>query len=246
MLTPERDHGPRPASAEPSTDSTDTTSFANDVAAEYEKIEMGYLAGLYRFFGRALTSYRKYRKDPEAYEELLELDYIAKLREKPDVMETSRLVLYKLTSARSGATRNAAGRYARVVDYLFQQQIKSGEAAKYVEDAGGQHAILKRARADAGFKVDDSDEAVQDDLEESEDESQDEETDLNGITEGDSPSAFNPATDIPIKLPDGAYAKILSDDFPLKKPFLLECRKVSIDKQGQVRVVGRLYKPRSK
>ena len=45
MLNPERDHVPRSASAAPSIELTDTTSFANDVAVEYEEMETGYLTG---------------------------------------------------------------------------------------------------------------------------------------------------------------------------------------------------------
>ncbi len=246
MLNPDRDHLPRSASAAPSGELTDATLFANAVAAEFEKWETGSLAGLYHFFGRALTSYRKYRNDAAAYEELLDLDYIAGLREKPDVMDTSRLVLYKLTTAQDGARRNAAGRYARVVDYLFQQRVKERDAVKYVEEAGGQDAILKLARGHSTPKDADRDESVHEDLEHGEEGEQDEDTDLNGIIEGDPSIIFNPETDVAIRLTDGTHAKILSDDFPLKKTFFLQCRKLYVDEQGWVRVVGRLRTPRGK
>ena len=247
MLNRKHDHVPRSASAEPSMNSTDTTTFANEVAAEYDKLETGYLAGLYRFFGKALTSYRKYRKDTAAYEELLELDYIASLREKPGVMETSRLVLYKLTTARTGERRNAAGRYARVVDYLFQHGVKSSDAAKYVEDAGGMDAILRLARGHAAPKDADDDEIVQDEQEEGqegdEEEGQAEETDPNGMIEADPTNIFDPDKDLSIRMADEARLRILSDDVPLKERFFLECTKVFVDKQGHSRIVGKLWKP---
>jgi len=230
-------------------DSTDTTSFANEVAAEFDKLETGYRAGLYRFFGRALTSYRKYRKDLPAYEEVLELDYIASLREKPGVKETSRLVVYKLTTARTGERRNTAGRYARVIDYLFQQGVKGRDAAKYVEDAGGMDAILKLAREHATPKDADRDQFVQEDQEEGrgdEAEQQAEETELNEMNEEDPAKIFDPDKDAAIRMIDDELSQILSDNLPLNRPFFLECKKVSIGKQGQVRIVGRLRRSRRK
>ena len=64
MLNPERDHVPRSASAEQSTGSTDTTSFANEVAAEYDKLETGYRVGLCRFFGKALRPFQLLSRSP--------------------------------------------------------------------------------------------------------------------------------------------------------------------------------------
>lgn len=247
MLNPEREHEPRPARAELPKESTDTTSFANTVAAEYEAWETGSLAWLYRFFGRALTCYRKYRNDRVAYEELLELDYIAKLREKPDVEETSRLVLYKLTTAQDGARRNTAGRYARVVDYLFQQRIKSKDAAKFVEEAGGQGAILKLARGVAAPKDvgGDGDKIVEEDQEDQagdDEEERTEEADLNGVVDTDWRELFDRDKDLSIRLTDGARLRILGPDFPMRKPFLLECKKIYVDEHGQSRIAGRLLK----
>ena len=78
-------------------------AFAQEVAAEFEKLETGYRNGLYNFFGRALISYRKFLEDPDGYKEMLDHENIAGLREKPDLKTTSRLVLYFLTNAQNDA-----------------------------------------------------------------------------------------------------------------------------------------------
>lgn len=45
---------------------------------------------------------------------------------------TSRLVLYFLTNAQSGAERNTAGKYARIVDYLHKERVVNAAAADHV------------------------------------------------------------------------------------------------------------------
>ena len=51
--------------------------------------------------------------------------------------ETSRLVLYLLTNAKSGAERETAAKYAHVVDYLYREGIDSADVVEYVQSAGG-------------------------------------------------------------------------------------------------------------
>ena len=123
-------------------------TFARTVAAEFEKLETGYRNGLYNCIGRALTSYRKFLKDPAGYEELLGQDNIKGLPEKPEVQETSRLVLYFLTGAKTDAERNTPGKYARIVDYLHKERVENAAAAaERIRKAGGIVEILKKARA---------------------------------------------------------------------------------------------------
>ena len=71
MLNQKRDHVPRPESAERPLLAIRAMAFAQKLAAEFEKLETGYRNGLYNFVGGALTSYRKFLKDPGGYKELL-------------------------------------------------------------------------------------------------------------------------------------------------------------------------------
>jgi hypothetical protein len=103
------DHGQRPESAARPQPSIGAMADAREVKAEYKALVTGYTNGLYKFIGRALTSYRKFLEDPVGYKEMLSQDNIAGLREKPDLQKTSRLVLYYLTDARNAAERTAAG-----------------------------------------------------------------------------------------------------------------------------------------
>jgi hypothetical protein len=105
--------------------SVDAMAFARKVAAEYQEMETGYRNALYGFLAKALTSYRKFLKEPGSYEELCAEDNISALREKPALECTSRLALYFHTGARNEAERNTAGKYARIVDYLHQERISS-------------------------------------------------------------------------------------------------------------------------
>jgi hypothetical protein len=129
--------------------SIDAMAFAKTVAAEYEEFEAGQRDSLYAFFGRALTSYRKFLKDPDGYADLLKLTYIKKLREKPAVTTTSRLVLYMLTNAKTDTKGNTAGKYARVVDYLRKEGVENAVAAADVRKERGEDAILQTARGRA-------------------------------------------------------------------------------------------------
>ena len=146
MLNQKRDHVPRPPSAERPLLATGAMTFAQQVAADFEKLETGYRNGLYNFIGKALTSYRKFLKDPVGYKALLGQENIVGLREKPDLKTTSRLVLYYLTGARNDPERTTAGRYARIVDYLHKERVDVAAAADHVPSAGGIDAVLKKAR----------------------------------------------------------------------------------------------------
>ena len=118
-------HLPRPQSAQKPPISTGTMAFAQEVAAEFEKLETGYRNGLYNFFGRALISYREFLDDPAGYKELLDQENIAGLREKPDLETTSRLVLYYLTDARNKPKRNTAGRYAQSLTTCIRHALEA-------------------------------------------------------------------------------------------------------------------------
>jgi hypothetical protein len=54
------------ASHSNSTISIGAMAFGKEVADEFNTLETGYRKGLYRFFGEALTVYKKFLKDPEA------------------------------------------------------------------------------------------------------------------------------------------------------------------------------------
>jgi hypothetical protein len=118
-------------------------SYAQQVAAGFKKFETGYQNGLCNFIGKALTSYRKFLRDPDGYKALLRQDNITGLREKPELKTTSRLVLYFLTNAQNEAERNTARKYARIVDYLHKERVENGAAADHVRSVGGIAAIFR-------------------------------------------------------------------------------------------------------
>ena len=127
MLNPERDHVPRPASVETATVSINAMAFAKKVAAEYKEWKSNNRNGLYAFFGRALMSYRKFLKDPGGYDELLGLDNISGLREKPDLKTASRLVRALADTRLDGATGDQAALIAKR-DALLALAVQSAEA----------------------------------------------------------------------------------------------------------------------
>ena len=140
-------------------------AYAQQVAADFEKLETGYRNGLYNCIGNALTSYRKFLKDPAGYRELLGEPNIQRLpeKDKPRVEETSRLVLYFLTSAKTDAERNTVGKYARIVDYLHKERVENAAAAaERIRKAGGHSGrSLKEARKGEALKA--ADDARQED-----------------------------------------------------------------------------------
>ena len=83
MLNQKRHHVPRPASAERPLLAISAMTYAQQVAADFEKLETGYRNGLYNFIGKALTSYRKFLKDPVGYKALLRQDNIVGLPRNP-------------------------------------------------------------------------------------------------------------------------------------------------------------------
>ena len=146
MLNKKRDHGQRPESAARPLLSIGAMAYADKLKADYQEVETGYRSRRYKLIGRALTSYRKFLKDTVGYTELLSHDNIKWLREKPDLKKTSRLVLYYITGARNKPEWNAAGKLARVVDYLHREGIGGDAAAEHIQSAGGIDEILTKAR----------------------------------------------------------------------------------------------------
>jgi hypothetical protein len=211
-------------------------AFAKEVTDWFNTVETGYRKELYRFFGKALTAYKKFLKDPEDYKELLRQENIAKIREKPKLKETSRLVLYLLTNAKSGAERETAAKYAHVVDYLYREGIDSAAVVEYVQSAGGKDEILKKARkalkaAEDTQHADDRDfdrEVEPDDADDSA--SSDAADDL-----------FDPEQDASLRLGSEALAQVLSSEIQMNEVFYLECRKTGSIGRNGIRIEGRLY-----
>jgi hypothetical protein len=238
MQIPKPGHTLGPPSSGNQVLSINAMPFAQTVAAEYQALETGYRNGLYKCFGRALTSYRKFLKDPGGYQELLGQDNIAGLREKPDLKTTSRLVLYYLTGARNEPERNTAGKYARVVDYLHQERIGGdSDTADYVLSVGGMNAVLKKARAREVLKA--ADQTLHD-------------RDFRRGEEPDEtirPSAtdlFDPEKDLSIRVWPETYAQVLGSEINIDQWFYLECRKTDTVVNDRIRIVGRLVDPPSK
>jgi hypothetical protein len=224
-----------PESAEKSLLSINAMAFAKKIAPKYQVLQTNYRNGLCIFIGMALTSYRKFLKDSDGYNELLSEDIISGLREKPDVMKTSRLVLYFLTNAESGAERNTAGKYARIVDYLHKERVDNAAAAEHVRELGGMDAVLKKARGQA------ADETLQDD--DDQDVDQGEEPDETYATTSASRDVtddlFDPEKDLSIRVKPETYEQVLGSDINMGQLFYLECKKTGSVGDDGVRIVGK-------
>ncbi len=243
MLSPKRDLVPRPESAARPLLSIRAMAFAQKVAAEYQALETGYRNGRYKFIGSALTSYRKFLKDPVGYKELLGQDNIAGLREKPDLKKTSRLVLYYLTGARNEPERNAAGKLARIVDYLHKERVDNAAAADHVRSVGGIAAIRKKVRGRETPKVTKGEvDATQqgDDRDFDRGEELDETRTGTSASEHGTDEIFDADKDLSIRVTDEARAQVLGPDLPMDELFYLECKKVGSVGRDGIRIVGRL------
>ena len=241
MLNQKSHHTPRPKSAKKPLLSPSAMAFAKKVAAEFKELETGYRNGLYKFFGSALTSYRKFLKDEDDYKELLSLDIISSLREKPNLKETSRLVLYYLTNARSTAERNTAGKYARIVDYLYKESVQSAAAADHMRALGGMDAVLKKARGREALKV--SNEALQEDDRDFEQaEEADQTSTPNSASEGEYSDLFDPEQDLSIRVKPETRERILGSEIGVHRSFYLKCRKKEPVGPDGIRIIGRLVK----
>ena len=239
MLSPKRDLVPRPASAARPLLSIRAMAFAQKVAAEYQALETGYRNGRYKFIGSALTSYRKFLKDPVDYKELLGQDNIAGLREKPDLKKTSRLVLYYLTGARNEPERNAAGKLARIVDYLHKERVDNAAAADHVRSVGGIDAIRKKVRGREALKA--ADETRHRDFDQGE---EPDETRTPAAASGDSAAdLFDPEKDLSIRVGCETLAQVLGPEIDMTELFYLECKKTGPVGRDVIRIVGRLDPP---
>jgi ribosomal protein L17 len=201
-----------------------------------------YRNGLYKFFGKALAAYRKFLKDHKGYAELLRQENIWKIREKPKLKETSRLVLYLLTNAKSGAERDTARRYARVVDYLYKEGVSSAAAVEYVQNAGGMDQILKKARKGQALKAkvetqqgDDQDFNPEEEPDDADEAASSDATD----------DLFDAEQDASLRLGSEELERVLSSEIPMNEVFYLECRKTGSVGRDWIRIVGRLYDPES-
>jgi hypothetical protein len=254
MLSPKRDHGRRPESAARPPLSIGAMAYADKLKADYKDLETryrkdykdletGYRNGLYNCIGRALTSYRKFLKDPVDYTELLSQDNIKGLREKPDLKKTSRLVLYHMTGARNKPERNAAGKLARVVDYLHREGIGGeADAAEYIRSAGGIDAILNKARGREALKAADETDDVQDfDRGEEPDETH---TGTSASEHG-SDEIFDAEKDLSIRVGSETLERVLGPEIDMTESFYRECRKKGPVGRGWILIVGRCVDPPS-
>ena len=214
-------------------------AFAQEVAAEFEKLETGYRNGLYNFFGRALISYRKFLDDPAGYKELLDQENIAGLREKPDLKTTSRLVLYYLTGARNEPERNTAGRYARVVDYLHQARVGGAAAsADHVRELGGMDAVLKKARGREVLKA--AEETLQDDDRDFDRGEEPDEARSLALTSSDSTDEmFDPEKDLSIRVGRETLERVLGAEINMDDRSISNAGRRARRSDG-IRIVGRL------
>jgi hypothetical protein len=202
----------------------------------------GYNNGRYKFIGSALTSYRKFLKDTVGYTELLCQDNIAKLREKPDLKKTSRLVLYYLTGAQNEAERNTAGKYARIVDYLHREGIGDADAAEHIKSAGGIDEILKKARGREALKA--ADETLPDDVQDFDGGEEPDETHTGtSASRNSTDNLFDPEKDLVIRVKRETLERVLGSEVDMEESFYLECRKKGSAGRDGIRIEGRLVNP---
>jgi hypothetical protein len=239
MLNQKLGQVPRLQSAEKALTAIGAMAFAKEVAAEFEKFQNRRRKWLYKFFGKALTSYHKFLGDQVEYQDMLRKDNIYRLREKPELKTTSRLVLYFLTNAQTAAERNTAGKYAPVVDYLHRHHIPSAAAADYVERAGGMNALLKKARAHEALKAAEAQQADHRDTDQAEKPDDADASPSSNATD----DLFDPALDLSIRLGREKLAQILDSEIGVDQSFYLECRRMGPVGRFGIRIVGKLLGP---
>jgi hypothetical protein len=211
---------------------------AQRVASQFIELETGFRNGLYKCLAGSLTCYRKFLDDHESYRELLRQENISKLREKPKLKDTSRLVLYFITNARTDAERNTAGKYARVVDYLYKEGVRSAYVVEHLGQAGGVDAILKKMRKREALKA--TDETLQDD--DRDFDQQEEARDAGDSASSDGVDAlFDPAVDISTRVGSETRELVLSSKIPMNKVFYLECQKTGSLGHDGILIEGRLF-----
>jgi hypothetical protein len=212
--------------------------YAKTASDKFQRVQTGYHNELYTFFGMALISYRKFLNDKDEYKELLSQDNISRLREKPELKKTSRLVLYYLTHAQSPAERNTAGKYARIVDYLQKERIKGAGAADHIRELGGMDAILKKARGREALKV--ADEPLDGDRDFGQAEEPDETRIPASVSEDMEEGLFDPEKDLAIRVKPETRERILNSDIGVDRSFHLQCRKKGPVGREGIRITGRL------
>ena len=227
-------------------------AFARTVAAEFVKVETGYRNGLYGCIGMALTSYRKFLKDPADYKDLLGEPNISVLpeKDKPRVEETSRLVLYFHTGAKTDDQRNTAGKYARIVDYLHKERVENAAAAaERIRKAGGIVEILKEARgreAPKGTRSSEIDANLQeDDPDFNQGEEADEAHTGTSASGHSTDKLFDPHQDLSIRVKAEVHAQVLGPEIAMEEEFYLKCKKTGTVGRDGIRIVGRLVDPPS-
>ncbi len=238
MLNQKRDRIPRLESAEKPPALIGAMGFAQKVAADYKELEAGYRNKLYDFIAKALTSYQKFLRGKIARKALLSQDNISRLREKPPLEETSRMLLYYLTDARSGPERNTAGKYARVVDYLHKEGIDSAAAADYIRAANGIDEILKKARGREALKA--ADQTRQDDRDFVQGEEPDETRTSTSASGAVTDDLFDPEQDLSIRVGPETLEQVLGSDIDIGESFYLECRKTGSVGRDKILIVGLL------
>ena len=220
-------------------------AFARTVAAEFEKLETGYRNGLYNCIGMALTSYRKFLKDPADYQDLLGEPNISVLpeKDKPRVEETSRLVLYFHTGAKTDDQRNTAGKYARIVDYLHKERVENAAAAaERIRKAGGIVKILKEARRREAPKA--ADDARQDD--DRDVDQQEEPDDADDSTSSDEiEDLFDPEVNIAARVGAETLERVLSSEIPLNEETLPRVPEDGLNRSQRNSDRGRLVRPQN-
>ncbi len=210
------------------------------VAGEYHEVQSGYTKGLWRCLARILVIYKKILKDPEAQKELFCHKNVTGLPQKPPLSKTSRLLLYVIANVTDSDERTEAGKYARVVDYLYEKRLGGGPAViAFLKSAGGVKGILKEIRKRKVLKA--ADQPGRDDVQESDQEDEPGEAPSGALTLGDLTEIFDPETDVSIHIGREPLAQVW--ELPDHECFYLKCKKKDPVGRDWIQIVGILVDP---
>ena len=110
-------------------------------------------------------------------------------------------MLYYITGARNEPERNAAGKLARIVDYLHRKALEVTLPPHHIQSAGGIDEILKLARGREALKA--ANQTLRDDVQDFEQEDEPDEARSLALTSSDiTDEIFDPDKDLSIRVKD--------------------------------------------
>jgi hypothetical protein len=109
-----------------------------------DSTEGGHRHRLYSFLGRAVSLTRMFSECGPAYQQLKSDQFWSLSRQKPKDEGVAKWVMYFITRAISQQTRNRAGKYAKIVEQLLREAVRSEDVPQRLRDGGGIDAIYAK------------------------------------------------------------------------------------------------------